>query len=354
MLLLYILWDDWPIFMILASNEQLQQQLEYTLLKPDCHSWWFSKMQSGHEDTLEERYAIKFCFKLGKNATETYGMLQTAFGASYMNQASVFKWHKRFKEARESVRDNERCGRGKEVRTSELIGQIKNFMDKDCRLSIETISALFDVSVGTVHTIIREKLKMRKICMKFVPRVLREDQKERCCHDSREMAKLINSDPAVLDALVTCDESWIYYYEPEIKRQSSQWKHAGSPRPKKARQSKSTHKPLMIPFFDSTGMIYMHWVPIGQTVNKEYYIEVLREFRKRFRRKRPALFKSGQWHFQQDNAPVHNSILVTDYLPRWVSKQFHTLPIVQTLLPVTFSYSPSSRKTLEAVIMKQL
>ena len=49
MLLLYILWDDWPIFMISASNEQLQQQLEeYTLLKIDCHSWWISKMQSGH------------------------------------------------------------------------------------------------------------------------------------------------------------------------------------------------------------------------------------------------------------------------------------------------------------------
>ena len=60
--LLYILWDDWPIFIISASNEQLQQQLEYTLIKPDCHSWWISKMQSGHEDTLEERYAIKFCF----------------------------------------------------------------------------------------------------------------------------------------------------------------------------------------------------------------------------------------------------------------------------------------------------
>ena len=82
MLLLYILWDDWPIFMISASNEQLQQQLEYTLLKPDCHSWWISKMQSGREDTFEERYAIKLCFQLGKNATETYGMLQTAMNAS--------------------------------------------------------------------------------------------------------------------------------------------------------------------------------------------------------------------------------------------------------------------------------
>ena len=79
-------------------------------------------MQSGRE---EERYAIKFCFKLGKNAsTETYGMLQTAFRPSCINRASIFEWHKRFKEGRESVRDDERCCRGKEVNTPELIGQM--------------------------------------------------------------------------------------------------------------------------------------------------------------------------------------------------------------------------------------
>ena len=70
------------------------------------------------------------------------------------------------------MRDDERCGKSKEVRTPELIGQIKNFMDKDSRVSIETISVQFDVRVGTVHTIIREELKMRKICAKFVLRVL--------------------------------------------------------------------------------------------------------------------------------------------------------------------------------------
>ena len=80
-------------------------------------------MQSGREDTLEERYAIKFCFKHGKNATETYGMLHTAFRESCMNQASVFEWHKRFKEGRESVRDDERCERSKEVNTPVLFGQ---------------------------------------------------------------------------------------------------------------------------------------------------------------------------------------------------------------------------------------
>ena len=176
-------------------------------------------MQSGREDTLEERYTIKFCFKLGKSVTETYGMLQAAFRPSCINRASVFEWCKRFKESRGSVRDDERCGRSKEVRTLELIGQI---MDKDRHVSIETISAQFDVSVGTVHAIIREELKMRKICAKFVPSVLREDQKERRCHDNREMVELINSDPTVLDVLVTCDERCIYCYDPETKRLSSQ------------------------------------------------------------------------------------------------------------------------------------
>ena len=74
-------------------------------------------------DTLEERYAIKLCFKLGKNARETYGMLQTNFRPSCMNRASVLERHKRFKEGRESVRDDETCGRSKEVNTPELIGQ---------------------------------------------------------------------------------------------------------------------------------------------------------------------------------------------------------------------------------------
>ena len=110
-LLLYILWDDWPYFMISGSNEQLQQEF---LIRPYFHSWWISKMPSGREDTLEEWYAIKFCFKLRKN---------TAFGASCMNRVSVFEWHKKLKEGSESVRNDERCGRSKGVNRRKLIGQ---------------------------------------------------------------------------------------------------------------------------------------------------------------------------------------------------------------------------------------
>ena len=107
MLLRYIVLDSGPIFMISGSNEQLQHELEYTLLKPDCHSWWISKMQS---DTLEERYAIKFCFKFGKMPQKRMECFRLLFDhLAWIGQ--------------QSVRDDERCGRSKEVNTPELIGQ---------------------------------------------------------------------------------------------------------------------------------------------------------------------------------------------------------------------------------------
>ena len=91
MLLLYILWDDWPILMISGLNEQLQQQLENTLLKPDCHCWWISKMQSGREDILEERYSIKFCFKLGKKCHRHVWNDSNCF-STILHESSISFW----------------------------------------------------------------------------------------------------------------------------------------------------------------------------------------------------------------------------------------------------------------------
>ena len=87
----------------------------------------------------------------------------------------------------------------------------------------------------------------------------------------------------------------------------------------------------------------MHCVATGQTVNKEYYVEVLREFRKRFLGKRPALFKSGQYHFHRDNRPVHNSILVTDYLTKMSIKTVPHRPYSPDLASCDFWLFPKLR-----------
>ena len=311
--------------------------MEYTLLKPNFHSWWISKIQIRREDTLEEWYAIKFCFKLGKNATKTYGILQTGLGESCMNRASVFELHKRFKEDRESVRDDERCGRSKEVRTPELISRIKNFMDKDRRVSIETISAQFDVSVGTVHTIIREELKMRKICAKFAPGCSEKIRKKEVVMTAGRWSSWSIQIPQFLMLWwpVMKSGSTAMTQRPRDRVLSGSMLALPNPRrPDRANQP------------TNLWWSYMHLVPTGQTVNKEYYVEILREFKKRFRRKRPALFKSGQWHFQPDNAPVHNSILVTDYLTKMGIKTVHHPPYRPDVAPCDFWLFPKLKEKL--------
>ena len=159
-------------------------------------------MQSGREDPLEERYAIKFCFKLGKMQQKCMECFRLLFRPSCMNRASVFEWHKRFKEGREFVRDDERCGRSKEVSTRELIGQ---------------------------------RVRVRLTMLRFL--------------------------------------------------ESSE-------------------------------------------------------------RKRPAIFKSGQWHFHQDNAPVHNSILVTDYLTKMGIKTAPQPPYSRDLAPCDFWLFPKFKEQL--------
>ena len=81
---------------------------------------------------------------------------------------------------------------------------------------------------------------------------------------------------------------------------------------------------------------------IGQTVRVRY-VEVLREFSQRFIGKRPGLFKSDQWHFQQDNAPVHNCVLVTDYLTKMGIKTVPQPPYSQDVVPCDFWLFPKLR-----------
>ena len=140
---------------------------------------------------------------------------------------------------------------------------------------------------------------------------------------------------------ILCDESWINCYDPETESTVEACCLSQTQEGQTEQIHPQTFYDLF--FFDSTGMIYMPWVPTGQTDNKEYYVEVLREFRKRFRWKRPALFKSGQWNFYQDNAPVHNSILVTDYLTKMGIKTVPHCLYSSNLAPCDFCLFPKLR-----------
>ena len=96
--------------------------------------------------------------------------------------------------------------------------------------------------------------------------------------------------------------------------------------------------------------ILQSWLAKGLGLG--YYVEVLREFRKRFRQKRRALFKSGQWHFHPDNAPVDNSILITDYLSKMDINTVPYAPNSPDLAPCDICLFPKLRGSRYETIEK--
>ncbi|UYV84561.1 hypothetical protein LAZ67_X002615 [Cordylochernes scorpioides] len=89
------------------------------------------------ERSLEQRYAIKFCVRLGKNATETFQMLQKVFKDDCISKSQSGKWHKAFKEGWEEVADEPRSGRPTTARTDENVDRVLDVLRTDRRLSIQ-------------------------------------------------------------------------------------------------------------------------------------------------------------------------------------------------------------------------
>ena len=92
---------------------------------------------------------------------------------------------------------------------------------------------------------------------------------------------------SVYKQIITGDESWIYAYNPETTDQSSEFRLKGEAKPKRPRQSCSKIKVILTVFFDYRGVVYYEILPTDQTVNKEYYLSVMRHLREAIRKKRP-------------------------------------------------------------------
>jgi len=74
---------------------------------------------------------------------------------------------------------------------------------------------------------------------------------------------------------VTVDETWLYHYDPETKQQSMEWRHSGSPHPKKFSVQKYAGKVLALIFWNQDVILLIDYLPKGQTINMEYYSSLL-------------------------------------------------------------------------------
>ncbi|GFT15152.1 histone-lysine N-methyltransferase SETMAR [Nephila pilipes] len=146
------------------------------------------------------------------------------------------------------------------------------------------IAESLNMSVGSVFTIMTEDLKKKKLCARFVPHTLTTEQKEHRIASSEDLIATADEDPNFLKTIVTGDESWCLEYDPETKRQSSEWTSPGKGRPKKVRASKSKTKTMLLVFFDSRGIIHHEFHRQGSTVTGAFYKDVLHRLLKRMRR----------------------------------------------------------------------
>jgi predicted ArsR family transcriptional regulator len=126
---------------------------------------------------IEHRYAIKFCVKLGKSAKETFDKIVKVFGDEAMSRVQVFRWHKEFKNGRESVGDEPRSGRAVEVRTDNNVQRVRALVSQVGWLTIRMLSNELNINRETVRKILIEDLSMKKLCAKMVPKNLSEEQK---------------------------------------------------------------------------------------------------------------------------------------------------------------------------------
>ena len=150
--------------------------------------------------------------------------------------------------------------------------RVKDMVNCDRRITVRSIADELDVSVSTVHGILTDELGMSKVSARWVPRLLKESEKECQVRCSQEfLTRYETEGDAFLDRIITTDETWLHHFDPETKRMSSVWKTPRTPPPKKARVQKSAGKQMFVYFMDRHRMLLQHRIPEGQTVTAAYY-----------------------------------------------------------------------------------
>ncbi|UYV65072.1 hypothetical protein LAZ67_3003045 [Cordylochernes scorpioides] len=229
----------------------------------------------------------------------------------------------------EKVNDDQHPGRPRSLRCEENKLKIKELIKSNRRISIKDLSSETGLSVGLCHQIVTKDLDMIRTSSKFFPRILTEEQKE-------------------MDAkIIPGDETWLYQYDPETKRQSSQWIERGEPKPKKARFTNSKVKTLLVTFFYINGLVHQEFIPFGRTINQEVYLGIMRRLREAVHLKRPERWQNNDLILHVDNARPHTAHVVLQFLAKHSTIQIPHPPYSPDLAPNDFFLYPELKMKLK-------
>ena len=186
-----------------------------------------------------------------------------------------------------------------------MCNKVRDLLYSDRRVKVEEIANALHISHGSVSTILHDRLGMCKLTARWVPKSLSDEQMAtRASVCSALLKRFRSKEDDFLSHLVTVDETWVHYYEPENKAQSRQWVGPGSPRPKKFKTPPSAGKVMATVFWDAQGVIMLDFLAKKSTITDAYYANLLDQLRTAIREKRRGKLSKGIL-LQQDNARVH-------------------------------------------------
>ena len=273
----------------------------------------------------------------GMEVKEVQRLREASFGPGAMGIAQIYCLRKLIADGGDT--NDRRGGSQKKIRTKDFIEALEAEIEADRSVTVRELASTFSTTIRTISNALTSDLGLRKRCARWVPRLLTQEHKDeriRCVHLFKRRA--FQEGLAFWDKIITTDESWISFSTPETKEQSRQWVQKGSKAPIKAKRSPIEKKVMVIPFFTNQGLIYTHFVPKGQTINADYFIEVMKTFRVHLRKKRPDIV-DGEWILHMDNARPHTSKKTVNYLKNSRIKTIDHPPYSPDLARPTFGYS---------------
>ncbi len=214
------------------------------------------------------------------------------------------------------------------------------------------IVAAYGVSEKMIN-ILHQDLGLKKKSARCVPKLLSEDQKQeriRVCSDF--IVAVHRRSKAMLDAIVTMDQTMVSYHTPKTKKQGKQWIPRGQPGSLKARVHASLTKQMVVAFFDLRSMIYTHIIPRGTSINTDYTIKVLGTFLEHFKKKRAAIAEQ-QWWFHWDNAPVHMAASMKKWMAAKGIQVLEHLPYLPDLALADFFLFRKVKEALAGTTLDQ-
>ncbi|KAI6646966.1 hypothetical protein LOD99_9060 [Oopsacas minuta] len=148
--------------------------------------------------------------------------MQDIFGDECPSKATIYRWIERFDNGDEELHDDPRPGRPTSSKTHSNIERVQTILDEDRRISLRELEERVGISKTTLHSIITENLEMSKATARGVLELLSKEQKHERVRVSKELLSRCTVEEDFLDRVVTGDETWFHYYEPESKTQSKQ------------------------------------------------------------------------------------------------------------------------------------